>query len=182
MLSRLAIVAASLSAAAVSCDQSGPQPPGTSDAQRTAATAPGKAAAAPPTRAEAAFKPWRKEANCYWVMTYPDGVAHRATMAGGYGTGVNLTLVDSDLFYPWPIDERIPVSLRFDGDAANTVETLASHGDDDASSVLAVVLDKPARELIPGSSRLELLRDGKSVLELPMAGNPTADELEACDI
>lgn len=176
------VALAALSAAAAACDQSEPKRDASHSADRSSAPASDMAGTVKPTAAEAsAFKPWKQEARCYWVMTYADGVAHRATISGGDDTGVFLTLVDSDLFYPWPVSDRIPVSLRLDGDPSKTVQTLANHADEDSSSVLTVMLEQPARKLISSATRLELLRNGQVVLELPMASNPTAAQLEACD-
>lgn len=143
----------------------------------------GETAVAPDARASAqpdsAFPPWKKEADCYWVLTYPDGVAHRAWIAAA-DSGVFLNIVDESM-ESWPVSDSLRVVLVADGAAGRSVATRGSHRDGDGATLLTVILDEPQRALIAGAKRVELTSEGRASFTLPLAGAPTASDLEACD-
>ena len=140
------------------------------------AVAPDAGASAQP---DSGFPPWKKEADCYWVLTYPDGVAHRAWIAAGH-SGVFLNLVDETM-ESWPVSDRLPVVLVADGAVDRSVATRGSHRDGDGATLLTVILDEPQRALIAGAKRVELTSEGRPSFTLPLAGAPTGSDLDACD-
>lgn len=124
--------------------------------------------------------PWKKEAPCYWVLTYPDGVAHRAWISRGQN-GVFLNIVD-DSMPSWPVSDALPVTLVSDGAPERSVAARGSHGDEDTKTLLSIILDEPQRALIADAEVIAITSDGRTGFELPMAGSPTLAALEACDV
>lgn len=140
-------------------------------------------AVAPDARAavqpDSSFPPWKKEADCYWVLTYPDGVAHRAWIAAAQ-KGVFLNIVDESM-ESWPVSDTLPIVLVADGAGGQSVATRGSHGDGDGSTLLTVILDEPQRALIAGAKRVELTSESRPGFTLPLHGAPSESDLEACD-
>ena len=127
----------------------------------------------------AAFPPWKSEGPCYWVLTYPDGVAHRAWMGGGE-TGVFLNIVD-DALPSWPVSDALDISLKADGAPPRSVKARGSHRDGDSATLLNIILDEPQRALIAGADAITVASRGRTPFTLPMAGSPSRAELDACD-
>jgi hypothetical protein len=149
---------------------------GDGEASRSPAGLPTVAAAiAPPA---AAFPPWKSDGDCYWVLTYPDGVAHRAWISGSE-TGVFLNIVD-DALPAWPVSDALEVTLTGEG-SDRRLKSRASHRDGDGATLLTVILDEPQRALIAGASRITLASAGRKPFTLPMAGAPASAALDACD-
>lgn len=123
--------------------------------------------------------PWKKEADCYWVLKYPDGVAERAWI-GADGHGVYLTIVDDSLEL-WPVSDVLPIALIRDGSAERSRTARGVHGDGDAKAELSVLLDEPQRALIAGAKEIAVKSPGRAGFTLPMAGAPHLAALEKCD-
>ncbi|MGI8706482.1 MAG: hypothetical protein ACR2JJ_11970 [Sphingomicrobium sp.] len=125
------------------------------------------------------FPPWKQEADCYWVLTYPDGVAHRAWISGGE-YGVFFNIVD-DSMPSWPVSDSLPITFVADGASERSVTARGNHGDEDSATLLTVILDEPQRALIAGAKEITVTSDGRTEFTLPMAGSPTLAAMEACD-
>jgi hypothetical protein len=126
-----------------------------------------------------AVKPWKKESECGWWLSGADGKSLRASISQG-SDGLILTLADP-VFRDWSEENRPLVELRFDKQASRraTVEGWVSLGDD-AASMFGLYLDGPARKAMDRATTLELSRDGKMALTMPLAGTPAQAELDAC--
>jgi hypothetical protein len=126
-----------------------------------------------------AAMPWKKESACGWWLSGADGKSLRASISQG-SDGLILTLADP-VFRTWSEEERPVVELRFDRQAGRraTAEGWVSLGDD-AASVFGLYLDGTARKAMDRATTLELSREGKVVLTMPLAGTPAQAELDAC--
>ncbi|MFM9864486.1 MAG: hypothetical protein ACKVRO_12850 [Micropepsaceae bacterium] len=124
-------------------------------------------------------KPWKKESECGWWLSGADGKSLRASISQG-SDGLILTLADP-VFRSWSETDRPLVELRFDKQAGRRaiVEGWVSLGDD-AASMFGLYLDGAARKAMDRATMLELSRDGKLVLTMPLAGTPAQAELDAC--
>jgi hypothetical protein len=119
------------------------------------------------------------EAPCDWWLSRDDGHSHRASISSG-DSDVVLSLSDS-AFLPWSDSDRPRVELMFDHDPKRriTVEGWTTHGDND-SVEFGLYLGAEGRHSMGGATWLELRRDGKLVMEQPLAGTPSQAELDAC--
>lgn len=126
-----------------------------------------------------AAKPWKKESECGWWLSGPDGKSLRASISQG-SDGLILTFADP-VFRTWSEEDRPLVELRFDKQAGRraTAEGWVSLGDD-AASMFGLYLDALARKAMDRATTLELSRDGKVALTMPLAGTPAQAELDAC--
>lgn len=124
-------------------------------------------------------KPWKKESECGWWLSGADGKSLRASISQG-SDGLILTVADQ-AFRSWSEEDRPLVELRFDKQAGRraTVEGWVSLGDD-AASMFGLYLDGPARKAMDRATFLELSRDGKTVVTMPLAATPSQAELDAC--
>jgi hypothetical protein len=128
--------------------------------------------------AEPAFPPWKSEGECYWVLTYPDGVAHRAWISGGDG-GVFLNIVD-DSIAAWPVSDALDITLAADA-SDRRLKARGSHRDGDGATLLTLILDEPQRALIAGTRTITLASAGREPFTLAMAGAPGRAEMDRCD-
>lgn len=127
-------------------------------------------------------KPWVVEGDvgCSWWLSGPDGKSHVASI--GQGDELMLSLSHA-AFMAWSELERPRVELIFDHDPKRrvVVEGWATHGGEGStSSSFGLYLDAAARRALGGATRLELRRDGKAVIDLPLAATPGQAELDAC--
>lgn len=129
--------------------------------------------AAPPA------KPWVKEDQCRWWLSGEDGKSLRASIESG-SDGIALTIADP-VFKIWSESERPKVELRFNKDDARraSAEGWVSLGGGSAA-MFGLFLDAAALKAMGEATLLELSRDGKTVVTLPLAATPSAAELEAC--
>jgi hypothetical protein len=126
-----------------------------------------------------AAKPWAKEDACRWWLSDADGKSLRASIEQS-SDGLVLTVSD-DAFRTWSELETPKVELRFDRDPKRraTLEGWVSLGGGTVG-MFGLYLDATARKAMGEATTLELFRDGKLVVTLPLAATPTAAELEAC--
>lgn len=124
-------------------------------------------------------KPWVKEDECRWWLSGADGKILRASIEAG-SDGVAMTISDP-AFKTWSESERPKVELRFNKDDSRraTAEGWASLAGG-AASMFGLYLDATAMKAMGGATMLELSRDGKTVVTLPLADTPSEAELVAC--
>lgn len=132
--------------------------------------------------APAPVKPWvlDAEVGCNWWLSGPDGKSHVASI--GQGDELMLSLSDA-AFMAWSESERPRVELMFNHDSKRRVfvSGWATHGGaGSTSSSFGFYLDAAARRALGKATRFELRRDGKAVIDLPLAGTPSQAELDAC--
>lgn len=130
----------------------------------------------------APVKPWvlHAEIACDWWLSGADGKRHVASI----GQGDELMLSFSDAaFMAWSESERPRVELIFNHDPKRRVfvEGWATHGGaGSTSSSFGFYLDAAARRAMGKATRVELRRNGKPVIGLPLAATPSKAELDAC--
>ena len=124
-------------------------------------------------------KPWDKERDCGWWLSREDGHLLRASIEPG-DTGIVLTLAHP-AFAAWSDEERPAVELLFNADPRRRLATTgwSTHGSDGQAS-FGIELPKTSLAAMAGATRLELRRDGKAVMILPLAKTPRLAELRAC--
>jgi hypothetical protein len=84
-------------------------------------------------------------------------------------------------FDAWPQSDHLPVQLMFDHDPKRTVTVDASVTHTaGAPTMLGFHLDADARRALGGATRLELLRDGKLIVDMPLAATPSQAKLDFC--
>lgn len=134
------------------------------------------------TAATPPVKPWAPQGDigCSWLITGPDGKSHVVSI--GQGDELMLSF-DDPAFLDWSEEERPQVELIFDRDPAKRVlvNGWATHGGEGStSSSFGLYLDAAARRGLSGATQLELRRDGRPVIDLPLAATPNLAALEAC--
>ena len=126
----------------------------------------------------AATRPWElKNDYCSWWLADSDGKSHRASI--GVGEDLQLVLSISDAaFLEWPDDGRPEVELRLDGDEKRrvTAQGWVSHG----SPSLGMFLNREDLAKLAGATRMEVLRNGRTVVDQPLAATPSFATLAAC--
>ena len=129
--------------------------------------------------APGAVKPWELRDDCHWWLSGDDGKSHRASIGRGE-TEIMLSFSDP-VFATWPMEDRPAIELLLDADPGKRVQTTgwATHGSDGSGS-FGLYLDAEALRKFAGATSLELRRDGRPVILLPLAGTPGHDALEAC--
>jgi hypothetical protein len=142
------------------------------------AAAPAKPDAA--AAAAAPVKPWvkTKDATCDWWLSREDGHSLRAAIGADW-ENVSLTFGDP-IFNTWPEAGYPKVELRFNRDPKRRVKTQgwATHGQ--GFAMFGINLTPEAMKKMGGATTVELIRHGKTVITLPLAETPSADELIAC--
>jgi hypothetical protein len=134
-------------------------------------------ALAPP----APVKPWEEvgDIGCSWWLSGPDGKTHRASI--GTGDDDPVLTIDDSAFVAFPEYGRVPVTVRFDGDPKRTATATAWTGIViGGERSLGMFLDKRARRALGGARRIEVMHEGKTLLDLPLARTPSRAELEKC--
>lgn len=126
-----------------------------------------------------AAKPWVKEDQCRWWLSGANGKELRASIEAS-SDGVAMTISDP-AFKTWSESERPKVELRFNKDDARRASaegwvSLAGG----AASMLGLYLDPIAMKAMGSATLLELSRDGKTVVTMPLAATPSEAELVAC--
>ena len=118
------------------------------------------------------------ELDCDWVMRGPAKEQIRASISRGEQSPV-LHIVDP-LFNSWS-DVDYPTIELSAGGTRRRVEALAyvTHPQETSSS-LDIFLNGRARGILGGAKQLQIWKDGRLVLSLPLAKTPSADELAAC--
>jgi hypothetical protein len=126
-----------------------------------------------------AVKPWDRERDCGWWLSREDGRSLRASIEQG-DTGIVLTLAHPT-FAAWSDEERPRVELLFNADPRRRVigDGWTTHGSDGQAS-FGIELQKESLAAMAGATRLELRRDGKSVMTLPLAKTPRLADIKAC--
>jgi hypothetical protein len=140
-----------------------------------------EASGAPPTApAVNAIKPWVPEPDmdCDWWVSREDGHSHRASI--GQDDGLSMGLSDLG-FDAWPETNQIRVELIFNHDPERRVSVIGwTTHISEAPTMLGFYLDAEARRALGGATRLELLRDGKTIVDMPLAATPSQAELDRC--
>jgi hypothetical protein len=135
----------------------------------------GSAAAAP----IAPVKPWVLDNDCDCWLSRVDGHSHRASISRDWA---NVSMGLSDFaFDPWPQSDAVRVEVMFNHDPKRrvSVEGSISHLSG-APTMLGFSLDAGARRALGGATRIEVLQDGKTVVDLPLAETPSQAQLDFC--
>ena len=124
-------------------------------------------------------KPWDWERQCSWWLSGEDGRELRASIGQG-DEGLVLSLADP-VFLEWPEEDRPRVELVFDGDARRqvSVEGWSTHIGTE-TAIFGLELDTEGIRMLAGATSLELRRDGRSFLKLPLEKTPKEADLEIC--
>ncbi len=103
----------------------------------------------------------------------------RASIEPG-DTGIVLTLAHP-AFAAWSDEERPRVELLFNADPRRHViaDGWSTHGSDGQAS-FGIEIPKESLAAMAGATRLELRRDGKSIMVVPLAKTPSLAVLKAC--
>ena len=129
----------------------------------------------------APVKPWVEEGDigCSWGITGPNGKTHRASI--GTGDDDPVLSLDDAAFVALPEYGRVPVTLRFDGNPKRIATGSAWTGIVlDGERSLGMFLDATARKAMGGARRIEVIHDGKTLLDMPLAKTPSLKQLEKC--
>lgn len=141
--------------------------------------APGATGDAPlPTARRAVPFEKHEELDCDWVMRGPAKEQVRASISRGEQSPV-LHIVDP-LFNSWSDVDYPTIELSV-GRSGRRVVALAyvTHSKETSSS-LGIFLDEKVRSVVGGAKQLQIWKDGRPVLSLPLANTPSAGELAAC--
>jgi hypothetical protein len=135
--------------------------------------APAQIAAAP------VVKPWDKESECSWWLSGDDGKRLRASI-GQSPDGVVVTLSD-DVFKSWSESELPKVEVQFNKDPKRkyVTEGWVSTGGGTVG-MFGFFLNDAGFKAMDRATLLELRRDGKLAVAIPLAATPTAAELKGC--
>jgi hypothetical protein len=122
----------------------------------------------------------RTEFNCYWVMR---DAAQPLAIRGSIRPGEQspeLQIFDP-MFNDWSDIEYPTVELSAGGSGARgTALAYVSHSTPAHGPFLAIFLDEEARGVVGGAMQLQVWKDGRLVLDMALAGTPSAEELAAC--
>ena len=138
------------------------------------------ACGAPDTaKQDAPGKPWAKKYDCDWWLSRDDGRSLRASI-GQSDEGLLLSIADPK-FLAWSEVDHPKVELRFNKDPNRRVMTegWVSHVGKE-TSIFGTYLSAEALKAMSKATTLELHRDGKLMIELPLVDTPSQAELEAC--
>ena len=139
------------------------------------------ASAAPAAAPAAPVNPWvlTPDMNCDWWVSREDGHSHRASIDQGGGLQMGLSDVAFDA---WPeSNEKLRLELIFDHDSRRRVSVGASVTHSSGiPTMLGFELDADTRRAMGGATRLELLRDGKTIVDMPLAATPSQAEFDRC--
>lgn len=142
-----------------------------------AATVPVALAAAP---ASPPVKQWVLENVCDWWLSGPNGKELHASI--GQGDDNPVLTVSDRAFLPFSEEERVPVTLRFDGNpkresrASGWVSSVVGDG----QRMLGLFLNAPARRAMGGARQIQIFHRGKLLVDFPLANTPTRAQLDKC--